>query len=273
MSQTPESLYITMLGTGSAFPERSYNTCFMLHDGARPVLLVDAGGGNDILNRLRALGCPAESVRKLFITHSHTDHILGAAWIVRAHINASKEGEINLTVYGNTATLEALDGICRLTLLPAHYRRFLNEVRQIDIARDPEQQIEGLRFQFFDVGSANVSQSGFMINLPDAGKIVCLGDEALIAENMDYARDAAWLLCGAFCLFEDSDFFQPYEKHHHTVRDVAKLAAEAKVRHLLIYHCEDKSLPRRQERYRAEAALYFKGRVFVPCDCDTLKLS
>lgn len=272
MSQTPDSLYITMLGTGSAFPERSYNTCFMLHDGQSPLLLVDTGGGHDILNRLKALGCPAHTLRRMFITHAHTDHIFGAVWIVRAHLNAWKKGELCLTIYANTATLEALDGICRLTLLPAHYERFRKEVRRVDIAQQPSQEIEGVEFHFFDVRSGNVAQSGFMLDLPSTGKLVCLGDEALIEQNMEHARGSRWLLCGAFCLDEDKDIFHPYEKHHHTMKDVAVMAERAHVRRLLIYHCEDRSLPHRQERYRAEAAKFYKGRVFVPNDCDTLKL-
>lgn len=41
---------ITMLGTGSAFVTRCYNTCFVIDDdGTR--LLVDAGGGNGVLRQ------------------------------------------------------------------------------------------------------------------------------------------------------------------------------------------------------------------------------
>ena len=43
---------ITMLGTGNALATRCYNTCFTLHSAAGCVLLVDAGGGNEILSQL-----------------------------------------------------------------------------------------------------------------------------------------------------------------------------------------------------------------------------
>lgn len=46
---------ITILGTGNAVVDRCYNTCFVLETSATK-LLVDAGGGNGILRRLKEAG-------------------------------------------------------------------------------------------------------------------------------------------------------------------------------------------------------------------------
>ena len=43
---------LVMLGTGNALATRCYNTCFILEEGER-YFLVDAGGGNGILSRLK----------------------------------------------------------------------------------------------------------------------------------------------------------------------------------------------------------------------------
>ena len=43
---------ITLLGTGNAHAMRCYNTCFTLCSSGGSVLLVDAGGGNGILNQM-----------------------------------------------------------------------------------------------------------------------------------------------------------------------------------------------------------------------------
>ena len=72
-----------MLGTGNALATRCYNTCFALHSAAGCVLLVDAGGGNGILSQLERAGLRKEEIHDLFVTHAHTDHLLGAIWIVR----------------------------------------------------------------------------------------------------------------------------------------------------------------------------------------------
>lgn len=46
---------ITMLGTGNATVTECYNTCFVL-SGEGKHLLVDGGGGNTVLRRLKQAG-------------------------------------------------------------------------------------------------------------------------------------------------------------------------------------------------------------------------
>ncbi len=45
---------LTILGTGNALVTKCYNTCFVLSDNNRH-LLVDGGGGSEILARLEKL--------------------------------------------------------------------------------------------------------------------------------------------------------------------------------------------------------------------------
>ena len=73
---------IIMLGTGNAGVTRCYNTCFAIRT-AENVLLVDAGGGNGILVQLEKAGIAIERIHDMFVTHAHTDHILGAVWVIR----------------------------------------------------------------------------------------------------------------------------------------------------------------------------------------------
>ena len=71
-----------MLGTGNAMVTRCYNTCFVLSSGEE-YFLVDAGGGNGIFKQLEQAGVPFTGIREMFVTHAHTDHILGAIWVIR----------------------------------------------------------------------------------------------------------------------------------------------------------------------------------------------
>lgn len=87
-----------------------------------------------------------------------------------------------------------------------------------------------------------------------------------------YVEGADWLLCEAFCLYEDRERFKPYEKHHSTALDAGRLAAQLGVKNLLLYHTEDKTLATRKERYTAEAALQFNGKVYVPEDLEEILL-
>lgn len=75
--------YITMLGTGNALVSSCYNTCFILHAADGSMLLVDAGGGNGILTQMERAGIAYDSIHHLFVTHAHTDHLLGCVWMMR----------------------------------------------------------------------------------------------------------------------------------------------------------------------------------------------
>ena len=101
---------ITMLGTGNAMCVNCYNTCFYLHT-PRGGMLVDGGGGNGILRQLIAARIPFESIRNMFVTHSHTDHILGAIWMMRKISPMIFKGKHKgpFTIYCNDEVRHALD--------------------------------------------------------------------------------------------------------------------------------------------------------------------
>ena len=80
-----------MLGTGSAAVTRCYNTCFLMNDRDTN-LLVDAGGGNGILSRLEKAGTDIRDIHNMYLTHAHTDHILGAVWVTRVIMQEMLKG-------------------------------------------------------------------------------------------------------------------------------------------------------------------------------------
>lgn len=73
---------IIMLGTGNATVTQCYNTCFLLETSTTR-LLVDAGGGNGVLRQLQRAGVAIRDLHHLFVTHAHTDHVLGVIWVIR----------------------------------------------------------------------------------------------------------------------------------------------------------------------------------------------
>ena len=74
-----EQLYV--FGTGNAQATNCYNTCFALRDGDE-YFMVDAGGGNGILKILDDMKVDLNHIHHIFVTHEHTDHILGIIWTV-----------------------------------------------------------------------------------------------------------------------------------------------------------------------------------------------
>ena len=51
------------------------------------------------------------------------------------------------------------------------------------------------------------------------------------------------------------------------------LAQELNVKNLVLYHTEDTHLDSRAASFTAEAAPYFKGRILVPADLETIELN
>lgn len=262
-----------MLGTGNATVTRCYNTCFVLKT-ENALLMVDAGGGNGILNQLEKAEVKLEDVHHLFITHAHTDHILGAVWVVRMIAQRINAGRYTgtLRVYGHDKSLQVLEWICRMTLPCKIVARLNKEIEFCEVKDGDGFSVGDLRLQCFDIASTKEKQYGFRASLPDGQTVACLGDEPYNELNRKQVAGADWLLCEAFCLYEDRETFKPYEKHHSTAMDAGRLAEQLGVKHLLLYHTEDRTLDSRKQRYTAEASAEFSGTVCVPDDLERLLL-
>ncbi len=76
-------------------------------------MLVDASSGTVLLRQLTAAGIALESVRHLFITHRHFDHVGGLAPLLTA---LAVVPDASLTVYATPATLGSLRELLALTI-------------------------------------------------------------------------------------------------------------------------------------------------------------
>ena len=264
---------IIMLGTGSAFVTRCYNTCFVIEDnGTR--LLVDAGGGNGVLCQMEDAGIAMADIHDLFVTHCHTDHILGTVWVVRKVVQLAKAGDsaARLAVHAHGKALDTVQALCSLTLAPKDMAIASERVTLHRLEDGDAFAVGGMEVRCFDIRSTKERQFGFRATLASGRSVVCLGDEPFNEANRPVARDADWLMHEAFCLHADSGRFKPYEKHHSTALDAGRDAASLGAGGLIIYHTEDKTLATRKEAYAAEAATAFGGRIVVPDDLEVIPL-
>lgn len=102
---------ITMLGTGNGGTINLYNTCFVIQN-EQGVFLVDTGGSIEIIKRLKQANIKLEEIRNIFISHSHTDHILGLIWMFKKMSRMAMHGEIKekINIYCNDVVYEAIKG-------------------------------------------------------------------------------------------------------------------------------------------------------------------
>ena len=267
---------ITMLGTGNATVSQIYNTCFLLKTPST-LMLVDAGGGNGILAQLKKVNVQISDIRHLFVTHAHTDHVLGVIWVIRM-VAQCKGYEGLLHVYGNDKVMKVIKTIIDMILAKKQLAKVAERVVFHQLEDGDCFEVGGIKLECFDIQSAKEKQFGFRAELPssdESGKplvLACLGDEPYNEQNRRYIVGADWMMYEAFCLYADRDTFKPYEKCHSTALDAGKLAEELGVKNLILYHTEEKTLANRKENYTREAAENFKGRIFVPDDLEVIEL-
>lgn len=260
---------ITMLGTGNAIVTQCYNTCFTLQTDTT-LLLIDGGGGNGVLSQLKKADIHIADIHNLFVTHAHTDHILGVIWIIRM-VAQCKDYKGQLHVYGNDKVQLVIRTIIDLILAKKQLEKVAERVVFHELHDGDTFDVGDIHMQCFDIHSTKEKQYGFRAELPST-VVACLGDEPYNPLNRQFVEHADWLLCEAFCLYADREEFKPYEKSHSTALDAGKLAKELGVRNLLLYHTEEKTLTTRRESYTREAAQHFKGRIVVPNDLEVVTL-
>ena len=198
---------IIMLGTGSAMVTDCYNTCFLLKS-ENDCLLVDAGGGNGILSAIKKSGIAWNSVKTMFITHSHTDHILGAVWVIRqisALMNSGKY-DGNFNIYCHDECVDSITAICNHTLAPKFLKNintkiFINEVK------DGEMQNAGsIQLTFFDIFSDKTKQFGFKAVFPSGKVLACLGENRSM-KNAEILFKTVIILCVKLFVFTVKKIF------------------------------------------------------------------
>lgn len=264
---------LTMLGTGHALVRECYNTCFVIEDNQK-YFMVDGGGGNAVLHQLQSAGFDWTDMREIFVTHKHIDHLLGIIWMVRVICQSMRRGEYQgeANIYGHEEVISLIWDMTQKLLLPKETKFIGNRLHLITVNDGEKRMINGKTVTFFDIGSTKAKQFGFCMELNNGKKLTCCGDEPYNPCEEKYAKGCEWLLHEAFCLYSQADIFEPYEKHHSTVKDACKLAEKLNAANLILYHTEDKNIKDRKALYTEEGKQFFSGNLYIPDDLEVIEL-
>ena len=168
---------LIILGTGNANATKCYNTCSAIWN-EKGYFLVDAGGGNGILLQLEKAGIPLDEIHEIFLSHEHTDHLLGMVWMIRMIAARMKQGkyEGNLNIYCHRDLVEPLLTIVRLTV-QGKFVKLIGERIFLHPVEDKEvKEILGYQIQFFDIQSVKAKQYGFTMKLQNGKHFTFAGD-------------------------------------------------------------------------------------------------
>jgi len=264
---------LTMLGTGNALVTECYNTCFILEDSGK-LFMTDGGGGNTVLHQIKSAGYDWMDIRHIFVTHKHIDHLLGIVWMVRMICQFMDHGEYegDAYIYSHAEVLGLLRDMAGKLLLAKEAAFIDDRLHFVEVSDGEELDIIGHKVMFFDICSTKAKQYGFRMDIGEGRVLTCCGDEPLTGSVEHYAIGSDWMLHEAFCLYSQADIFDPYEKHHSTVKDACELAERLGVKNLLLYHTEDRNLLNRAALYAEEGKHFFHGSLWIPEDLESIEL-
>lgn len=265
---------IKMLGTGHGFVFDIYNTCFLLENNNQ-FLLVDTGGGAEIVRRLKMCNIELKDVHNIFISHCHTDHILGLMWMLKrmskVFANGTYEGKLN--IYCNNEVAEAIPAIYS-HLFPTSRVEAITTGIDIHILNDGDKfETAGLEFTAIDAKAKKNALLGFEVNLDNKKRLCFLGDEECNPEIYPRIENADYVMHEAFCLDSEEKIFKPYEHKHSTVKSTCEKMNKLNIKNLILYHTEESHIGNRKELYLSEAKEYFDGNVLVPDDMESIELN
>lgn len=263
---------IIMLGTGAGGTLDLYNTCFVIQN-EQGVFLVDTGGSIEIVRRLKRADIKLEEIKNIFISHSHTDHILGLIWMFKKMSRMVMHGEIKekINIYCNDVVYEAIKGVSAYVLPPVLMKAIYSITNFVVLNDCDQYTINGIDYEFFDIHAKGTKQFGFKCMLDDS-KFVFLGDETLNPLLNDKVYGADYVTHEAFCLDREESIFHAYEKNHSTALSAAKTMNALHVKNLILYHTEESHGNNRKELYLSEAQSVFDGNVIVPDDLEVISL-
>ena len=264
---------ITMLGTGHAAVTECYNTCFVLSEGDRH-LLVDGGGGSGLVTQMAHAGFAWRDIHELYLTHKHIDHSLGMVWAVRMLSMEMRSGRYvgEAVIYTNAEAAHALRMLVGELLGERDNGNFGTRIRVVEVAAGQTCALLGHPTTFFDARSRDVCQLGFVMAYAPGKTLAFGGDTALREANFAQVKGATWLLHEAFCLSDAPEAGFIGQVGHSTVAEAATTAELVGAQNLLLLHTEDGDLAHRRERYAAEARRHFSGAAFVPDDLEVVEL-
>lgn len=116
------------------------------------LMLVDAGGGNGILAQLKKVNVQISDIHYLFVTHAHTDHVLGVIWVIRM-VAQCKGYEGLLHVYGNDKVMKVIKTIIDMILAKKQLAKVAERVVFHQLEDGDCFEVGDMKLECFDIQS------------------------------------------------------------------------------------------------------------------------
>ncbi|MEO7851334.1 MAG: MBL fold metallo-hydrolase [Rubrivivax sp.] len=182
---------VTLLGTGSPAPiMRRFGPGVLVQAGAK-TLLFDSGRGGT--QRLMQLGLPLGKVDALFLTHLHSDHVVGipdlwlTGWLEAAY--AQRKGPF--VVYGPAGTKGLMDGLAQAYAWDIKARIADQGLKPEAIRAEVTEVVEGVVYEqagvkvtAIEVDHGDLLKPALGYRVDYAGRSVTISGDTRFSENL-----------------------------------------------------------------------------------------
>ncbi len=249
VSSKGQSMRVTLLGTGTPNPHPERFGPATLVEAGSQRLLFDAGRGVTI--RLNQLGIPMREVTAVFITHFHSDHLVGLAdlWLIGWLPPNYGRRQTPLRIWGPlglskiTAGMEeaySTDIAIRVKdeALPRSAAKFdVNEYTEGGVIYEHA----GVAVTSFEVNHGELIKPAYGYRVDYAGRSVVISGDTRFDQNVIKAAKGADLLVHEVvaipeALFAVNPAMKRVEAHHTTAEEVGTVMSEAKPRLGVLTH-------------------------------------
>jgi ribonuclease Z len=253
---------VIFLGTGDPHNGERAQASLAVALAGGEVMLFDASSGTVLLRQLDAAGVPLESVRHLFVTHRHFDHVGGLAPLLTA---LAALPEASLTIHATPQTLAALRDILSLTI-PGVEDWLGGRLCWAELIPGKPTSAGDAEVTPFLVDHG-LECVGFRV--AQRGSTMAHAADTRPCPNVvEYARGADLLVHEAYGLRDD-----PRRAHafgHSTAAEAGRVARDAGVRRLVLTHLRSGRFAD-PAQLAAEAQAVFDGPVEISRDLDAFK--
>ncbi len=250
---------VIFLGTGDPLNEERAQASLAVPLSDGETILMDASSGTVLLRQLRAAGIPLESVRHLFVSHRHYDHVGGLAPLLTA---LAALPEASLTIHATSGTLEALEELLNLTI-PGVEDWLGERLRWAELEHAKLTTAEDAQVTPFGVDHG-LGCVGFRIE--QGGSVMAYAADTRPCPNVvEHARNADLLVHEAYGPEDDAKW--AYAFGHSTAPEAGRIARTAGAKRLVLTHFRASRFVDPAE-LAAEAASAFGGPVEAARDLD-----
>ena len=251
---------VILLGTGDPLNWERVQTSLAVPLEGNEVMLIDASSGTILLGQLEAAGIPLQSVRHLFVSHAHFDHVGGLAPLLVAMTPLS---EASLVVYATSGTLEALRELLAVTI-PGVESWLGERLTWRELALDEEVGVNNSQLTPFRTNHA-LGCVGFRVT-QGGSTMVYAADTGPCRRVVENATEAHLLIHEAYGPEKEAE--RAHALGHSAASEAGGVARAAGARRLVLTHFRASRFADPEE-LAAEAASAFGGPVEAARDLDT----